>query len=39
VLYRSYKAAMVHQGYAAGKGIPPFLHILFGLALILTLYA
>jgi hypothetical protein len=39
VLCRSYKAAMARRGHAAGKGIPPFSHILFELALILTLHA
>jgi hypothetical protein len=39
VLCCSYKAAMARRGYAAEKEIPPFPYILFGFALILTLYA
>jgi hypothetical protein len=39
MLCRSYKAAMARREHAAGKGIPPFSYILFGLALILTLHA
>jgi hypothetical protein len=36
---RSYKAAIARRKYAAGKEISLFPHILFELALILTLYA